>query len=231
MLLVLAAVVRRGVSEWIVSRREGLVLSPCSSGVPMSRSVAVHALMAVSCAVACSGDRAPQRDTSAGQVGVIDSAPAAVATTVAAIITDENVFAMLDTAFAAMIATDRLAQSKTDGAVNDFAAKAVSENAVTRSGIKSTADRLNIAQELPDRDVIGDQAAVMADLQSRSGADFARAYLDRAIQVRKDLIDEVDDALETGGVRQEPVRKFLSDVRVSLDAARKAAEDLRAEQG
>ena len=162
---------------------------------------------------------------------MIDSAPAAVAATVAAVITDENVFAILDTAFAAMIATDRLAQSKTDGALNTFAAKAVSENAVTRSGIKSTADRLNIAPVLPDRDVIRDQADVMRDLQSRVGADFARAYLDRSIQVRKDLIDEVDDALESGGVRQEAVRKFLSEVRVSLDAARKAAEDLRASQG
>ena len=197
----------------------------------MSRSVAVHALMAVSCAVACSGDRAPQRDTSAGQVGVIDSAPAAVATTVAASLTDENVFAVLDTAFAVMIATDRMAQGKTDGAVNEFAAKAVSENAVGRSGVKATAERLNIAPVLPDRDVVKDQADVMRDLQSRSGADFNRAYLDRAIQVRKDLIDEVDDALESGGVRQEPVRKFLSEIRVSLDAARKAAEDLRAKQG
>jgi hypothetical protein len=71
----------------------------------------------------------------------------------------------------------------------------------------------------------------MRDLQSRSGADFARAYLDRAIQVRKDLIDEVDDAIESGGVRQEAVRKFLSEVRVNLDAARKAAEDLRSSQG
>ena len=115
--------------------------------------------------------------------------------------------------------------------MNDFATKAVSENAVTRSGIKSTADRLNIAPVLPDRDVIRDQAEAMRDLESTSGADFNRAYLDRVIQVRKDLMDEIDDALEDGGVRQEPVRKFLSDVRVSLDAGRKAAEDLRSKQG
>lgn len=146
-------------------------------------------------------------------------------------LTDENVFALLDTAFAAMIATDRMAQGKTEGAVNDFATKAVSENAVTRSGIKSTADRLNIAPVLPDRDVVKDQAEAMRDLESKTGADFNRAYLDRAIEVRKELIDEVDDALESGGVRQEAVRKFLSDVRLSLDAARKAAEDLRARQG
>jgi len=115
--------------------------------------------------------------------------------------------------------------------VNDFASKAVSENAVTKSGIKATADRLNIAPVLPDRDVIRDQPETMRDLESRSGADFNRAYLDRVIQVRKDLMDEIDDALEDGGVRQESVRKFLSDVRVNLDNGRKAAEDLRSKQG
>ena len=198
----------------------------------MSRSVTLRIFVAsAACALAaCADRRTPQADTSAGQVGVIDSAPASVATAVAAMLTDENVFALLDTAFAAMIATDRMAQGKTDGAVNEFAGKAVSENAVTRSGIKATAERLNIAPVLPDRDVVKDQADAMRDLESRSGADFNRAYLDRAIEVRKELIDEVDDALESGGVRQEPVRKFLSEVRVSLDAARKAAEDLRAKQ-
>jgi predicted outer membrane protein len=181
---------------------------------------------------ACGGDRrTPNVDTSAGKVGIIDSAPASVATSVAAILTDENVFALLDTAYSAMIATDQLAQKKTTGAVNDFAAKAVSENAETRSGIRSTAERLNIAPVLPDRDVIGDQAEAMRDLQAKTGVDFNRAYLDRVIQVRKDLMDEIDDALEDGGVRQEPVRKFLSDVRVSLDAERRAAEDLRSKQG
>src|SRR5262245_43916026 len=118
----------------------------------MSRSVAIRALLlviATSGAVACSRDRgAAKLDTAAGKVGVIDSAPAAVATTVAAVLTDENVFALLDTAYSAMIATDRLAQRKTTGAMNDFAAKAVSENAVTRSGIKSTAEKLNIAPVL-----------------------------------------------------------------------------------
>jgi putative membrane protein len=200
----------------------------------MCRSVPVRFLgaAAVVVAAACGGDRrTPQVDTSAGGVGVIDSAPASVATSVAAMLTDENVFALLDTAYAAMIATDRLAQTKSQGAVNEFASKAVSENALTRSGIKSTADRLNIAPVLPDRDVIGDQAEAMRDMQARSGADFNRAYLDRAIKVRKDLIDEIDDALESGGVRQEPVRKFLSDVRVNLDTGRKAAEDLRSKQG
>ena len=181
-------------------------------------------------AVACGGDRRiPSVDTSAGLVGVIDSAPGSVAPT--AELTDENVFAVLDTALSAMIATDRLAQRKTTGAVTDFASRAVSETAATKRDIKTTADQLNIALVLPDRDVIRDQPEALRDLESRNGADFNRAYLDRVIQVRKDLMDEIDDALEDGGVRQEPVRKFLSDVRVNLDAGRKAAEDLRSKQG
>ena len=201
----------------------------------MSRSMGVGVLLVSTALVltsACKGDtRVPEVDTSPGSVGVADSAPAATAATVAALLTDENVFALLDTAYAVIIAEDRLAQGKSDGAVNQFAAKSVSENSVTRSGVKSTAERLNIAPVLPDRDVIRHHAQAMSDLQSRSGADFNRAYLDRAIQVRKDLIDEIDDALESGGVRQEPVRKFLSEIRVSLDATRKAAEDLRSKQG
>ena len=201
--------------------------------MPYSVNVRALGFLAMTSAVvACGGDRrTPKVVTSAGSVGVIDSAPGAVAPTVSAVLTDENVFAVLDTAFSAMIATDRLAQRKTTGAVNDFASKAVSENAVTKSGIKATADRLNIAPVLPDRDVIRDQPETMRDLESRSGADFNRAYLDLAIKVRKELIDEIDDALESGGVRQEPVRKFLSDVRVNLDSERKAAEDLRSKQG
>jgi putative membrane protein len=201
--------------------------------MPYSVNVRALGFLAMTSAVvACGGDRrTPKVDTSAGSVGVIDSAPGAVAPTVSAVLTDENVFALLDTAFSAMIATDRLAQRKTTGAVNDFASRAVSENAMTKRGIKDMADRLNIAPVLPDRDVIRDQPEAMRDLESRSGADFNRAYLDRVIQVRKDLMDEIDDALEDGGVRQEPVRKFLSDVRVDLDTGRKAAEDLRSKQG
>ena len=199
----------------------------------MSYSVNVRAvafLAATSAAMACGGDRrTPNKvDTSAGSVGV-DSAPASAAPTV--VLTDENVFALLDTAFSAMIATDQLAQRKTTGAVNEFASRALTENAATKRGIKATADHLNIAPVLPDRDVIRDQPDAMRDLESRSGADFNRAYLDRVIQVRKDLMDEIDDALEDGEVRQEPVRKFLSDVRVNLDAGRKTAEDLRSKQG
>lgn len=200
----------------------------------MSRSVARSVILALAAVVAaaCARDRAGSRvDTSAGQVGVIDSAPGAVAATVAAVVTDENVFALLDTAYAAMIATDEYAQTRTKGSVNEFARREASENAVTRTGIKSTADRLNIAPVLPDRDVIRDQARSMRDLESRTGTDFNRAYLDRAIEVRKQLMDEIDDALESGGIRQEPVRKFLSDVRVSLDASRRAAEELRATVG
>ena len=195
------------------------------------RSLALVSTLACGAVVAgaCASDDPDLRvDSAAGEVGVADSAPAATATAVAAILSDENVFALLDTAFSAIIETDRMAQQTSgDTAVTQFAARSVSQNAVTRSGIRSTAERLNIAPVLPDRDVIEDHREKLADLRTRAGADFNRAYLDRAIEMRKGLIDEIDDALEGGGVRQEPVRQFLSDVRTSLDSSRATAEELR----
>ena len=96
-----------------------------SGGVDMSRSKPLRSFLAfavlttVTAVSACNGDRrTPQADTSPGSVGVVDSAPGSVAATVAAMLSDENVFALLDTAYAAMTATDRLAQGKTEGAVN-----------------------------------------------------------------------------------------------------------------
>jgi putative membrane protein len=168
---------------------------------------------------------AAKTDTAAG---VIDAAPATVATTVAALITDENVFALLDTAYAALIQTDRLGQEKaTDPRVRELAGHAVSQNALGRSGIKSTAEKLNVAPVLPDRDVIKDQATTMDTLRAKTGGDFDRAYLDRVIDTRKDLINEIDQAMNGNGIRQDAVRKFLNEIRANLQADRAAAEALK----
>src|SRR6185436_16493496 len=111
----------RAGSQWVVHTS--------TEGLPMSYSVNVRAIAffaATSAAMACGGDRrATQVDTSAVSVGVA-SAPETAAPT--GVLTDENVCALLDTAFSAMIATDQLAQRKTTGAVNDFASRALSEN-------------------------------------------------------------------------------------------------------
>src|SRR3712207_956262 len=117
----------------------------------------VIAVGAVAALAACGrDDRVPETDTSKG-AGIIDSAPGAALASVAATLTDENVFAWLDTAFVTVQQTDSMGAAKaTDQRVKAFASGAVSTTAANRRGVTVTSDRLQVRRTLPDRDVIKD---------------------------------------------------------------------------
>ena len=169
-------------------------------------------------------DRAPaSTDTSAG---VLDSAPATVATGVVTLLSDENIFAVLDTAYAVMLQTEQLAQEKaTDPRVKDFAGRSLTQHTVARRQTAALAERLDVAPVLPDRDVLKGHGEAMAELRAKTGSEFDQAFVERAIEARKAILDEVDDGLE--GARQQSVRTFLRQLRSTLEADLKAAEALR----
>ncbi|HJU65490.1 MAG TPA: DUF4142 domain-containing protein, partial [Gemmatimonadaceae bacterium] len=149
------------------------------------------------------GDTLASRDSAAG---VVDTAPATAATAVAALLADENVFALLDTALASVLQASTLAQRKAaNSSVKELASSTLTDLAVTRRAIATTAERLNVAPVLPERDVLVEHRQALATLQTKSGAEFDRAYLDFEVAVRADLIEEIDDALG-GEVRRDAVR-------------------------
>jgi predicted outer membrane protein len=175
-------------------------------------------------------DRVPVATDSAG--GAVDSAKSGALTGVAALLSDANVFALLDTAYAALIQADTLAQQKASNPhVRQFATHALSANALTRRSVVATADRLRIAPVLPDRKVLKEHQQAMNELRTKTGKEFDKAFLDHAIEMRMELIAQVDDALSGKGVQQEEVRKFLRQLRSDLDAERKTLEDLRSKSG
>ena len=175
-------------------------------------------------------DRVPAPGTRDMAAGVVDSAPASVATGVAAILTDENVFAVLDTTYAGMLEADRLAQEKaTNPQLKAFADRAVTEHALARRQIATLTDRLDVAPVLPDREVLAEHREAMQALSTKSGRDFDRAFLEHAIEARKSLIGEVDDAL--GSQRQDPVDKFLRQLRLTLEAELKTVQGLAQKVG
>jgi putative membrane protein len=194
-----------------------------------SRRVVVAGILAASLVVGagCRRDDPPLViDTAGGSIA--DSAPTTLATGVAAMLTDENVFGLLDTAYAAIIATDQLGQANTTNErVRDLASAALSQNVLGRSGIKATADRLHITAVLPDRDVIKDHQKAMEELRTKKGAEFDAAYLSRVIETREALIDEVDDALESNSVKHAAVKQFLTEIRANLESDRQKAVELR----
>jgi predicted outer membrane protein len=185
--------------------------------------------MALAAALVMSGcdrteeDRGTLADTTAG---VVDTAPSTTARSVAALLTDENIIALLDTTYDAMLEADQLAMDRTDSdRVRQFASRAVTQNAASRRAVIATAQRLGVAPVLPDVDPIEGHADAMALMRQRAGSDFDEIYVDQAVETRKELIDEIDDAL---GVETRPdaVKQLLSQLKTQLEADVKALEGL-----
>ncbi len=169
-------------------------------------------------------DRGTLADTAAG---VVDTAPVTTARSVAVILSDENILARLDTTYDAMLEADQLAMDRTDDErVRQFASRAVTQNAASRRAVIATVQRLGVAPALPDTDPIEGHADAMALMRQRAGSDFDEVYVDQAVETRKELIEEIDDAL---GVDTRPaaVKELLGQLKTQLDADVKALEGLK----
>ena len=193
-----------------------------SDTLPMMLAFAASLVMA-----ACDRteeDRGTLADTAAG---VVDTAPATTARSVAAILSDENILALLDTTYDAMLEADQLALDRTDNEqVRQFASRAVTQNAASRRAVIATARRLSISPALPEDDPIEGHGDAMALMRQRAGSAFDEAYVDQAKDMRKELIDEIDDALEVE-TRPDAVKQLLTELKAQLEADVKALEGLR----
>jgi predicted outer membrane protein len=173
-------------------------------------------------------DRGATVDTAAG---VVDTAPATTARSVAVILTDENILALLDTTYDAMLEADQLALDRTDNEqVRQFASRAVTQNAASRRAVMTTAQRVGVAPVLPDDDPVEGHADAMALMRQRAGSVFDEVYLDQAAETRKELIAEIDEALKVE-TRPDAVKQLLTELKSQLEADVKALEGLAAKTG
>jgi predicted outer membrane protein len=162
-------------------------------------------------------------DTAAG---VVDTMSSTGARSIAVIFTDENILALLDTTYDAMLEADQLAMDRTDSEqVRQFASRAVTQNAASRRAVIATAQRLGVSPALPDMDPVEGHADAMALMRQRAGSDFDEIYVDQAAETRKELIDEVDEALGVEG-RPEAVKQLLRELKTQLAADVKTLEGL-----
>lgn len=158
--------------------------------------------------------------------GVVDSAPATVARGVAVLLTDENILAVLDTAYDVMLETDQLAQDRTDSdAVRQFATRSVTQNATARRAISATAQRLSVSPVLPHTDHIEGHADAMAMMRQRAGTRFDEIYLDHSTEVRREILEKIDDALDDE-TRGEPVKVMLRQLKTQIESDLKTLESL-----
>jgi predicted outer membrane protein len=102
----------------------------------------------------------------------------------------------------------------------------VTQNAVSRRAVITTARRLAVAPVLPDDDPIQGHAEAMASMRQRAGSDFDEIYVDQALETRKELIEEIDDALEVE-TRPDGVKQLLREIKTQLEADVTALEALK----
>jgi predicted outer membrane protein len=78
---------------------------------------------------------------------------------------------------------------------------------------------------LPDDEAVEDGAEALGELRAKSGRDFDAVYVREAAELRKEMADEIEDALESDK-RGAEVRTLLQQLKQTLDAERKALDGL-----
>ena len=158
--------------------------------------------------------------------GVADNAPRSTLQGVAALLSDNNVLALLDTSLITTMRMDTLAVGKaTDARVKSYASDQFSQNGQARQGVRGLVDRLRITLALPDKRPLRDMNKALSELQQKSGADFDKTYMNASIDVHNDIIKNIDEAL--GGKVAPDVKTFLQQLRSNQQAALNSAKQIQ----
>jgi predicted outer membrane protein len=128
-------------------------------------------------------------------LGAVD-APAGPLEHLAVTLTDENVIALLDTSYDALIELGGLAASKArDPRVRETISEALVRHRQMRQENLALARKIRARPKLVDDEPIEGHHEAMERLRMESGARFDRAYLAHTIGMHEALLQEVREAL------------------------------------
>ena len=186
----------------------------------------IAAAASVAALVACGQGEPHGRTVIDTAGGAVADSSRNIAQTVAAVLTDENVIALMDSSYAAAIRMDTLAQTKASSAqLKAFVTKEIPEHNLILRASKDLTDRLRVSPVLPDKDPLIAYRDAMKNLSGKSGTDWDRTYLDGEIKMHEELLDEVNDGLH--GRQTEAVKTFLEQVRANIETDLKDMRGLR----
>lgn len=116
----------------------------------------------------------------------------------------------------------------TDPRVATFAQRIVADHRALKAEVASTAQRLNVSPVVPDddEDLREDHRNAMSRLRDMArGPAFDEAFLDHEIAMHREVLDEVEDALDRDA--HQEMRALLERARAGLQSHLSAAEELR----
>lgn len=154
--------------------------------------------------------------------------PATAATSITrAALDDATIVAIFDAANTADIETgDLAAQRGSSKEVRDMGAMFARDHRMVRQQGRDLAKKLGVTPTPPKDDQSAkQQAATMAMLRSKHGADFDRAYLEHEVAFHKAVIDAIDQQL-LPAIQNDEVMALVQKVAPAFEAHMMAAQAL-----
>lgn len=161
------------------------------------------------------------------------STPAATPTPAASPkLDDPTIVAIFDDANTADIETGKLAVERgSTKEVRDFGAMLARDHANVQKQGRDLAQRLGVTPTPPADDASAKaHADVMADLRTKSGREFDKAFLDHEVKFHQDVINAVNSTL-LPAIQNAELKDLVVKVAPAFDAHRIAAENLRKKIG
>ena len=138
-------------------------------------------------------------------------------------LSDPNVFAMLDTVNLNELEVAEFAKQKTSSEeVRMFAARMMHEHTTMMQDLHQLAQRIKIIPETPVLAAVTrkDHMEMMQDLRKRSGPDFDQAYLTSQVMTHEQTIQFIDETVESANnlLLRDHLRKTHRDLESHLSA-------------
>jgi putative membrane protein len=189
----------------------------------IARSIQFVALAAIVAACAGKSDETPAADT---------TAPAAVSAAPEPTLNDPTIVAIFDGANTADVETGELAaQRGSSKEVRDFGAMLARDHKAVRQQGRDLAQKLGVTPTPPANDASAKaHADAMTNLQSKSGVDFDKAFLDHEVQFHQSVIDAVNSTLMPA-IQNAELKGLVTKVAPAFEAHRAAAANLRQKLG
>ena len=193
----------------------------------MIGTMAVAVAASLGIAAACTPDEDARGlgspETALGTADVPSEALSQIAVT----LTDENILALLDTSYDALIELGGLAASRAhDPRVREVASEALTRHRTMRQENIALAREVKASRRLVEKDAIEGHHEVIERLRMQSGEPFDRAFLERSIEVHDELLGDVREALEMDATIR--VRDHLERVEATLETDLTRMRELKA---
>lgn len=173
---------------------------------------------------ACTSRESPDAAELVPAASAAEAPPAPPAPT----LDDATIVAIFDAANTADIETGRLAAERgSSKTVRDFGAMLVHDHTAVRQRGRDLAGRLGVTPTPP----AGDASAAahnqaMAQLRSKRGVEFDKAFLEHEVAFHQGVIDAVESTL-LPAIQNAEVRQLVVEVAPAFEAHRLAAANLR----